>query len=407
MKRFTNFWLFLLSMFSIMAGSKEYDLTIVGFHRFAWGIGRRPIAFIDMLKDDLRINYKVTRSKPCSNEDIDRSIQAVLDRTDPVAGTVAFFVDILSYKEQELYTLVPDSKIKLAFVTIEMTRTPAEWVYALNNYFDGVIVPDPWLIHVLSSSGVKIPIFMIPEPCYLQEFLALPAHRQSGPFVFGISAQATKNKNYVLLLEAFAEEFGNDDRVLLSIHNTLRNTDDELKRAVARLGLSNVQIQSGELSWEEYKAYMYSIDCYVLISKGEGYSITPREALACGTPCILSNNTAHRTLCDSGFVRPVISEIPVAHNGEHYNEAVGHSYLCERSEVQKALREVYTSYDEYGEKARIARSWVAQYEVFNLKQRYLSLFKPRTVLLGKKNEVTNEYLMTNSPNLFCKYQEIR
>ena len=390
-----------------LQAADHYDLTILGFHRFAWGIGRRSISLIDTLKDSLRINYIPTRPTPCTDKDIDDAILQILHHPDKTPGTVAFFVDILTYKEEQLYALTPESTIKLAFVALEMTQAPRQWVYALNNYFDAAVVPDPWLIPVLEKSGVTVPIFVVPEMCYLNVFLEKPSQEKSdGPFVFGITAQATRNKNYDLLLEAFAAEFGNAEDVILKIHNSLKKNVDTLTAKVSQLGLSNVQIHSGQLSWEEYIAHMASLDCYILVSKGEGYSITPREALALGKPCILSNNTAHKTLCDSGFVRPVASTIRVKHDGEHYNEAVGYTFMCERKEVQEALRDVYDRYDVYVDKARKGRKWVARYDAPNLKKRYLSLIKPQKVLYGSKNEVTDEYLMTSSKVLYTKYLEV-
>lgn len=34
-------------------------------------------------------------------------------------------------------------------------------------------------------------------------------------------------------------------------------------------------------------------DCYLYMSSFEGYSMTPREALGCGTPCLISHNEVH------------------------------------------------------------------------------------------------------------------
>ncbi len=400
-----SYWFVLLGCFtSSLLAIQQYDLTLVGFHRFDWGIGRRPISLIDTLKDSLQINYIPTRLKPCNDTDIDESILQVLYNPNKTPGTVAFFVDILTYKEEQLYAQVPESKIKLAFITLEMTKAPKEWVYALNNYFDAVVVPDPWLIPVLENSGVIVPIFMIPEMCYLKCLLEKPLPKKStGPFIFGTSAQATRAKNYEVLLESFAAEFGNSEKVLLKIHNSLKKNADTLTSKVAQLGLSNVIIHSGPLSWEEYCAHMSSLDCYVLVSKGEGYSITPREALALGIPCILSNNTAHKTLCDTGFVRSVASTIRAKHDGEHYDESVGYNFMCELNDVREALRDVYDRYGLYLTKARMGRKWVARYDALSLKEQYLSLIKPKKVLYGTKNEVNGEFLMTNSKTLYAKY----
>ena len=63
------------------------------------------------------------------------------------------------------------------------------------------------------------------------------------------------------------------------------------------------------MEWVKYIEFISTFDCYVNLSKGEGFSIPPRESLALGIPCIISDNTAHKTICDSGLVLPVTSKI--------------------------------------------------------------------------------------------------
>ena len=46
---------------------------------------------------------------------------------------------------------------------------------------------------------------------------------------------------------------------------------------------------------------------------------------------------------------------------------------------------------------------VSQYSWNNLKYRYLNLVKPKKIILGDKNEVTDDYFMTNSKKLYRKY----
>ena len=80
-----------------------------------------------------------------------------------------------------------------------------------------------------------------------------------------------------------------------------------LKKQIKQFKLTNVELTEGMLSREENIDFFRDIDCYVLVSKAEGFSITPREALAAGIPCILSNNTAHKTICETGLVYACIN----------------------------------------------------------------------------------------------------
>lgn len=389
-----------------------YDLTIVGFHSFSLSIGRRTIGQIEMLKDELSLNYidcragrpHVSRS---NEQDVNTTVKHIIDNKDKTPGTIAFFVDTLTCNHQKLYESLPESNIKLAYVTLESTKAPVEWISVLNNRFDGVVVPDPWLIPILKNSGLEKPVFVLPEICYLHDFLVKPLQKGAHkPFVFGVSALISGNKNYELLIDAFAAEFKNSPDVILKINTQSTWNKNVVLKRIKKHTLKNVDINMAPLSWKDYvEKHMSAIDCYVLISKGEGFSITPRESLALGRPCILANHTAHRTICDSGFVRPVDAPIIVEHDGKNYDgERLGHYFNCTIGDVRAALRDVYQNYESYLLKAACGREWTRQYLAENLKPLYVSLFKPKKILLGKKNEISADYLMTDSQELYAKYK---
>lgn len=384
------------------------DVTFLGPHKFADGIGRRAIGQIQTLKDSLSVNFINTRPKISSGNDIERETLFILHGGGPKEpGTVMVFLDTLFvYPKNVLAERCLKHAIRFAYLTVESTAAPASWVQSLNSYFDGVFVPDASCAQALKDSGVHVPVFLMPEICYLEEFLNEPfrtaPHR---PFTFGVSATALHYKNYDLLLEAFAAEFKNSPEVRLKMHNHRGDKRKRVQEKIKSLGLLNVVDTHGPTDWQEYKAHMKSIDCYVLLSKGEGFSITPREALALGRPCILANHTAHVTICNTGFVRPVEASILEKHDSENYNhEDVGYIFNCELLEVRKALRDVYQNYDHYVKKAAKGREWVKQYIAQNLKARYISALKPRKVILGNKNEVTADYVITDSPALYEKYK---
>ena len=70
------------------------------------------------------------------------------------------------------------------------------------------------------------------------------------------------------------------------------------------------------------------------------------------------------------------------------------------------MRDVYENYDYYCKKAAKGRDWVRQYLGENLKAKYVSLLKPKKVILGFRNEATNDYLVTDSVELYNKYMEV-
>lgn len=398
----------LLSNFYVQGKSK--DLTVIGYSLFSDGLGRLPIAFIDLLKFDLEINFIASRNEPWffKMEDVPMAIQDILLTRNSSTGNVALMCDALWYKNNDGYKKVPNSKIKLAYSMIECNRIPSQWVSILNTHFDAVIVPDKWLVEVYINSGVKIPIFILPIPLFLNDFLNIPLKdRPNQIFTFGVSASFSDNKNQLLLLEAFAQEFGNDPAFSLKFHGRCGDSS-KINLAIKKNKLNNVFVIEESMKQSEYMQFLKSLDCYVLLSCGEGFSITPREALALGIPCILSNNTAHRTICDSGCVRSVSS-----HKAEqaHYELLGGffggYRYNCSINEARIALRDVYSNYSKYLKKAGIGKEWVKQYLPSNLNRKFINLIKPNVIFFGNENKVENNYIITNSKSLYDKYLELR
>ncbi len=148
---------------------------------------------------------------------------------------------------------------------------------------------------------------------------------------------------------------------------------------------------------------MNSLDCYVSFAKGEGFGIPPREAMALGVPVILSDNTAHTTICQSGNVISVPSKIRMPAYYDHLQKYVGDNYNCTLSDACNALNNVYVNYCAYLQNVSKAREWVQQYSYKNLATLFKTLVKPDEVLLGTINYVGDGVLVTNSQTLYEKY----
>lgn len=400
------------------------DLTIVGSVKYRDSLGRLPIALTDLFKNDFSINYIC--SGRAEFEDVPSPIQSILKNPDKTPGNVALLFDILWDIKRTPADFVPrKSFIKIAYSMLESSAIPAQWVTLLNSKFDLVIVPDDYYQGVYNKCGVTIPIFVLPHGIDLEDFLGQPVRQAAKkPFVFGCTGTFCDRKNHELLIEAFYQEFGNNERVKLRIHGrnlwfnefNLRSLQKKLspgkrirytKLKNGRTMLTpNIELTLAPLSKHEYLDFFNSLDCYVLLSKGEGFSLTPREALALGKPCIISDNTAHHTIAQTGFVYAVPSNNKEAAYYANFKGSQGYNFNCSLKDARKALREVYNNYELYLEKALEGRKWVESYLWENVKARFSNFIKPKKVLLGAENKVTDDYLMTSSEKLYERYSAL-
>lgn len=390
----------------IIYTKNDYDLTVVGQIKFNGSLTRLPIGIIDCLKNDLKINFIAT---PGSYDftDVPDKVKKIVKNPDKTPGKVSLFIDMLWHINSVSIYYVPNSIIKIAYSMLESTAIPNQWVTILNNKFDLVVVPDNFYKVIYTECGVTIPIFVVPCGFYMEELFNQPLKSKVNiPFAFGISASFTPQKNYEVLIDAFAQEFGNNSNVILKLHGYAGAHYNIIKHRLKKYNLKNIVMINRPLSRHEYLQFLLSLDCYVLLSKGEGFSLTPREALALGIPCIITNNTAHKTICDTEYVYSVPSnKIELAYY-RCFGGHCGNNFSCTIADAAKALKEVYINYRLYLDKAHNGRQWVERYLYKNLKAEYLTLIKPQKVILANENKIEKGILTTNSKTLYKKYLTI-
>ncbi len=387
------------------------DLTLIGLAESNTGLGSIGVGIIDVLKDDIKINYYSHIGRIFIYDNIPSNIVEILQNTDKTPGNVALlYFPIYNVEECNRVNSVK-SYVRLAYSMLESTKIPEMWVNNFNKNFDAVIIPDEWLKDVYLTCGVTVPIFVLPHGIYLEDFLNEPIRAtHAKPFRFGSCATFCDRKNQHLLIDAFQAEFAGDHNVELVLHGDGGGKYlEETLRKVKASSVPSIKISNhNTLTRKEYIEFMKSIDCYVLLSKGEGYSITPRQELALGTPTILSNNTGHITICNSGYVFGVPSNIRnKAEYPSSYNLGdCGDNFNCNIAAVRKELRKVYSNYAEHKKIAVEGREWVKQYTWENMKNKFLMLVKPKEVILGNENIIGEDFLMTNSRELYNKYCNI-
>lgn len=407
MKRYIRLFIFLL--FITAESFSIYDLAIVGPLKLADGIGRISFGIYESLKNDVRIIFKPSEK---SEKDInffkinsrfrDSFLSQVLIATDPCSRfTTKRYLKILS-----------KGRIRFAYSMFESTELPGEMVQAINTKFDGVLVGDHEIKKIYENNGVQKPVFVLPCPTFLDNLLHKPIKNKSGKiFTFGASGRMLQSKNFEKILLAFAEEFGNSSSVKLILHSRLDWTYPKIKEnldaIIKQKKLSNVEIIYKNLSTKEYEDFISNLDCYICISRGEGFSFSPREAMAAGIPVILSNNTAHKVICESGMVLPIDASIKVPAYYELMNKQYGLQFDCKLIDVKNAMWQMYENYSFFLKKAKRARVWVKQYLPVFIRPYLLSLVKPQRVIFGKENKIKKSELITNDFKLYKKYKYIK
>lgn len=395
----------------------NHDLSIVGNVCFADGLGRQSIGIAECLHNVISINYLGGCKSLKGLENVAPAVRSVFLKGDKTPGNVIFYETLIP--ESDFYKRLPKNRIRIAYSMTESTQISPQWAHALNTHFDVVAVPSQFLIDVFKQSGVVIPIYCLPLGVYLNPFFSSKKSAKTvrRPFVFGSTECLVKRKNLGKLIQAFIEVFGNNPDVVLRLNgrNFWMSMFSDLKKMVEVSKVKNIELTEKTLGWDEYVSFMASLDCLVNISFGEGYSIIPREAMAMGIPCLLTNNFAQKELCDSGFVKAIVADIPYKANSllpsstNKYGGGewlTGYCYDCSLINVKKGLQEMYANYEFWFSLAQKNREWVRQFTWEGLQKKYLMLVKPKKIVLGNSDSISDECLETKSVALYAKYKQL-
>lgn len=163
---------------------------------------------------------------------------------------------------------------------------------------------------------------------------------------FGVSAGLWPRKNVSLLAREFARIFRDDPGVELSIHTRsdvnhpdfveeyrlLRQVQEEF----ARIEIINISF-----SRSHFLQWLKSVDVYCFLSSGEGYSVTPREALHLKIPVLLHDAHVHKEFSHlPGVVRVAsLGAQTAAPNTSKSGFDVGNQWQVDLSALEPALLE--------------------------------------------------------------------
>ena len=245
----------------------------------------------------------------------------------------------------------------------ESDKIHNEWTKNINKYYDGVIVPDEWVKEVYENSGVLKPIYVIPIPIDLDEII-VHKNKKNDVFTFGINSYYENRKNHKGVIESFVNLYGNDKKYKLKVRGKGGYTYENL--SIKYKDYSNVIIEMCELNNKEMCEWYEDIDCYILASEGEGYSLTPRESIVNGIPTILSNCSSHKTLIKTGGVLGIeTSGKKPSYKEGLFNDYVGNDYIIDNENIKNSMIEMVNNYEYYLRSITKTKEWIIKYETID------------------------------------------
>ncbi len=230
----------------------------------------------------------------------------------PVANLLNLFADLTPKKGSHpfvyAYTPMPHewhNGKRIFFTMFETATLHPVFVDHCNKFSDEIWVPSVANKEVFVSSGIKKMIRVIPlgidELIYFSNnqtnkffdgFVSLfgkPVEKGLSSFKFVSVIQWNFRKGYDALIQSFVNAFTDKDDVCLVITTQYSKemVMNDLSQFLPRKNnLPQVVLYNHIIPTIDMPAFYKQFNCYVHLSRGEGFSLTQIEAAACGLPVI-------------------------------------------------------------------------------------------------------------------------
>lgn len=248
-----------------------------------------------------------------------------------------------------------ESPYRIIYTMFESTKIPEDWHDYLTEA-DEVIVPSKWCQEVFAKSGIEAKVIPLGYDDTIFKYQPRENKRKKHePFTFLHYNAFNLRKGFTETFKAFVKAFEPTEPVRMIFKTTL----DTPPIPIRKEKYPNIEVITGKCSEEELANICYRSDCFVFPSRGEGFGMTPLEAMATGIPAIVPNAHGITEYFDPNFMYEVkVAEDCPAIYSRYKGQDVGKMVICDVDDLAAKMRWVYEHQDEAVEMGRKAAEYV-------------------------------------------------
>jgi glycosyltransferase involved in cell wall biosynthesis len=249
--------------------------------------------------------------------------------------------------------------LRLLYFFWEDSLIRKEWAQMFNSCLDAVLVPSRHVEHVLSASGVTIPIVLLHPGIDEKFFQQRTAVAKRRPFQFLHISSGFPRKGIDVLLAAFFSEFTQVDDVVL-ILKTFPNIHNDVAEQLARW---QAQIPNGpqcvhiDIDFDQgsLEQLYDAADCAVYPSRAEGFGLPIAEAMAKRIPVITTAYGGQVDFCgpDNCF----LLEYRLEASGSHFSVPGAHWATPDLEQLRCYMRFVAENQNSQAVTERVERAF--------------------------------------------------
>ena len=281
------------------------------------------------------------------------------------------------------------TKKKVLYSMFESTMIDPAWIPYLE-MADRIFVPSHFCQEAFASRGVKtevVPLGYNPNNFFYKE------KQDDGIFTFSMYNAFDQRKGWDILFGAFVEEFGKQGDVKL----ILKTVMNKLPFPILKSQYPNVEIRTGSVPQQNLRDLLYETDCFVFPSRGEGFGLTPLEALACGTTSIIPNASGMSEYFDDRYFIELEIEAMRSPIYENFDiNVVGEMVEPSKKDLRKKMRWAYEHRAKCWEMGFEGSKWVK--ENYTIKKTGVLLANKLREIGNVDDEEQNDIVIRNPKN---------
>lgn len=253
-----------------------------------------------------------------------------------------------------------ESPIRVLYTMFESDRLPDEW-HDFLEMADKIIVPSRFCQKTFADAG--FPADVVPLGYNDQKYKFVerqPKKPQRGTYTFLHYNAFNLRKGFTETFKAFVKAFEPTEPVKMIFKTTLNHPPIPINPDQ----YPNIEVITGSVDEAEMQAIMARSDCFVFPSRGEGFGLTPLEAMATGMPAIVPNAHGISEYFNDNFMYEVkVSGKCPGIYARYKGQNTGNMVVCDVEDLARQMRYVYEHEEEALAKGRAASFYVKQWTI--------------------------------------------
>lgn len=224
-----------------------------------------------------------------------------------------------------------ETQYRVLFTMFESDELPQEWLEYLK-FADKVLVPSAWCQSVFKKAGIDTEVVPLGYNDKVYKYQPRPKREV---FTFLHYNSFDVRKGFSEVLKAWDIAFSASDPVRL----VLKTSKERLPIPINKAAYPTIDVIQGQVSEKEMAEICFNADAFVFPSRGEGFGITPLEAMATGLPAIVPNAHGITEYFDAQYMQEVkVAEKCPALYDRYKGQPVGEMVICDAEDLAKQMR---------------------------------------------------------------------